>query len=275
MPSCQRAKLEGGEQIVSLEVWIILENRLNAHAGSEELKKVLDRVAQPANDRLPVADALVRRYSLESRHAPSVADTPDDACDDLFMTGSSTDLSPTREAVRQRLAGQWRESVSVVGFARGAITYYVSGRSRSGKQLHRNRLIRCLQYVVVGIYAVLALPVVVVLGVLDDLGIQVPQRARKSGRAVVKGAEASEPVRLADALRTAEKSLWVCWSQSHVALVGAAEDGQPRILWYAAGPSRPKIKPLDASLTWPDGATLELSISDQERDHIRQSNGRP
>lgn len=190
------------------------------------------------------------------------------------MTGSSTDLNPAREAVRQRLAGQWRESVSVVGFARGAVTYYVSGRSRSGKQLHRNRVIRCLQYLVVGVYAVLALPVVVVLGVLDDLGIQVPQRARKSGRVVVKGAEGSEAARLADTLRTAEKSLWICWSQSHVAVVGA-ETGQPRILWYSADSSRPKIKPLDASLTWSDGATLELSISDQERDHIRQSNGRP
>jgi len=191
------------------------------------------------------------------------------------MTGSSTDLNPAREAVRQRLAGQWRESVSVVWFPRGAVTYYVSGRSRSGKQLHRNRLIRCLQYLAVGVYAVLALPVVVVLGVLDDLGIQVPQRARKSGRVVVKGAEGSEAVHLADTLRAAEKSLWICWSQSHVAVVGAAEDGQPRILWYNAGPSRPKIKPLDASLTWPDGATLELSISDAERDHIRQSSGRP
>ncbi len=191
------------------------------------------------------------------------------------MTGSSTALNPTREAVRQRLSSQWREKASVLAFPRGAVVYYVSGRKRNGKPLHSNWFLRALQYLAVGVYAIVAFPVVVVLGVLDDWGIQVPERARKSGRVVVTGAEGSEAVRLADTLRTADRSLWICWSHSHVAVVSAMDGGEPRIIWYASGPTRPKLKPLDASLTWPDGAKVEMSITEAERDHVRTSNGRP
>ncbi|MPY98984.1 MAG: hypothetical protein GEU97_13470 [Actinophytocola sp.] len=191
------------------------------------------------------------------------------------MTGSSTALNPTREAVRQRLSSQWREKAAVLAFPRGAVVYYVSGRKRNGKPLNSNWFLRALQYFAVGVYAIVAFPVIVVLGVLDDWGVQVPERARKSGRVVVTGAEGSEAVWLADTLRTADRSLWVCWSHSHVAIVSAADGGEPRIIWYASGPSRPKLKPLDASLTWPDGAKVEMSITEVERDYARKSNGRP
>ncbi|MPY80425.1 MAG: hypothetical protein GEV04_18600 [Actinophytocola sp.] len=191
------------------------------------------------------------------------------------MTGSSTALNPTREAVRQRLTSQWREKASVLAFPRGAVVYYVSGRKRNGTPLKSNPFLRGLQYLAVGVYAIVAFPVIVVLGVLDDWGIQVPARARKSGRVVVTGADGSEAVRLTDTLREAERSLWVCWSHSHVAIVSAAEGGEPRIVWYASGPSRPKLKPLDTVLIWSDGAKVEMSISQAERDHVRKANGRP
>ncbi|WP_034272440.1 hypothetical protein [Haloechinothrix halophila] len=191
------------------------------------------------------------------------------------MTGSNTALNPTREAVRQRLSSQWREKAAVLAFPRGAVVYYVSGRKRNGKPLHSNGFLRALQYLAVGVYAIVAFPVVVVLGVLDDWGIQVPKRARNSGRVVVTGAEGSEAVRLADTLQTADRSLWICWSHSHAAIVSATDGAEPRIIWYASGPARPKLKPLDASLTWPDDAKVEMSISESERDHVRTSNGRP
>lgn len=190
------------------------------------------------------------------------------------MTGASTNPASARESVRQHLAGQWRESVSVVWCARGTVSYRVAGRSRSGARLSRNRLVRGLRYLAVGVYAVVALPVVIVLGVLDDLGIQVPGRTRRRGRIVAMGAEGSEAVRLADTLRGADGSLWICWSRSHVA-VAAGTDGQPSVLWHGSGSDRPKVQPLQAALTWPDGAELDVAISDQERDHIRRSNGRP
>jgi len=52
----QRAELERGEQVVTFEIGMVLDNLVDAHPRCQQLQQALDRVAQPAHRRLAVAD---------------------------------------------------------------------------------------------------------------------------------------------------------------------------------------------------------------------------
>lgn len=65
----QRAReLECGEEVVTLEVWVVGEHLLNRHACRQNLQQGLDRIAQTSHRRLAVADRRVGRNALQTGH---------------------------------------------------------------------------------------------------------------------------------------------------------------------------------------------------------------
>ena len=65
-------ELQGGQQIVALEVGIILQYVIDRHARRQQLQQAFHRIPQPAHRRLTVADRWVRRDPRQSGHEPTV-----------------------------------------------------------------------------------------------------------------------------------------------------------------------------------------------------------
>jgi len=65
----QGTKLKRGKDVVALKVRIVGEDLVDRHAGGEQLQHAIDRVAQPSDRRLPVADGWVGCDAVEPGHA--------------------------------------------------------------------------------------------------------------------------------------------------------------------------------------------------------------
>jgi hypothetical protein len=97
----------------------------------------------------------------------------------------------------------------------------------------------------------------------------------KLEQARILGQEGSPAVRLADAARDSDRTLWIAWSRSRMALVGSDAERPFRVLWSTPIGQLPKLKSTATSLTWPDGSTVTFEIDKRERALIRARNGRP
>src|SRR3546814_15646465 len=65
---CEGTELERGEQAVTLELRVVLEDLVDGHARSQQLEEVLHGVAKSTDDWLSVADGRVRGDPVETRH---------------------------------------------------------------------------------------------------------------------------------------------------------------------------------------------------------------
>jgi hypothetical protein len=73
---------ERREQVIALQILVVGENVIVRHAGTEQLEQHLNRIAQPADTRLPVAHRRVNRDARKqwvhsnSRHVRLIPNTP-------------------------------------------------------------------------------------------------------------------------------------------------------------------------------------------------------
>lgn len=178
-----------------------------------------------------------------------------------------------REHVRREAARNAGESTSVVRLRVRRSEYRVPGRKRSGAP-RGGRVRSVVLGVVLAPLAVLALPVVVVLGALDDLGIRF--RRHHPGELRVRGASSScAAAEFADAVRGADLDLWLAWSRSQVALLGTSDGCGVRVLWRGTGERRPKVRVVGTTLRWPDGSHVEFVLAEGERNRVVDSSGTP
>lgn len=178
-----------------------------------------------------------------------------------------------RENVRRTAARIVGESTSVVRLRVRRPEYRVPGRRRSGAPRDGGAR-SVLLGVVLAPLAVLAVPVVVVLGALDDLGIQF--RRHRPGVLRVRGAVAScAAAEFADAVRGVDLDLWLAWSRSRVALLGTGDACGVRVLWRGTGERRPKVRVVRKTLRWPDESRVEFDLAEGERDRVADSGGNP
>src|SRR5665811_795822 len=68
--------LKRGEEVVPLKVRVVRENLVNRHPGREEFQKHLDRVPQPADRRLPMADLRISGDAVEASHDSRIPPEP-------------------------------------------------------------------------------------------------------------------------------------------------------------------------------------------------------
>jgi hypothetical protein len=193
--------------------------------------------------------------------------------------GATSDAA--REQVRHELARNWRESVSVIHFYRRRFSYSVPGRKQNGQPATTSTAVRVLRtiaiIVFVVVFAAVFLVLVLVEAALNVLNLELPLSGplSKHGKLSVKGEQGSPAVRLADAARDSDRTLWIAWSHSRMALVGSDAEPPFRVLWSTPIGQRPKLKSTETSLTWPDGSTVTFEIDKRERALIRARNGRP
>ncbi len=179
-----------------------------------------------------------------------------------------------REQARRAAAQLAGETTSVVHFSARSVIYRVPDRRRDGTPRGSNKAKRILRAVVLVPYAVLAFPVIVVLGMLDDIGIQLP--SRKKANSTVNGKNpACAALSFADVVRDTEHDLWLAWSRSQVALLGTSGDRRPEVLWKATGYQRPKLKIAKAKLHWPDESSIDFDLAPAERARISEHQGSP
>ncbi|GAA1966896.1 hypothetical protein [Amycolatopsis minnesotensis] len=186
-----------------------------------------------------------------------------------------------REQIRVHLSAQWRESVSLVHFRRRRFSYDVRGRRGNGHPVsssvaHRvfGKAVLIVALAVVGVFLLLLLVIEAVLN-LVGLELSLSGPLSKQGTLAVRGAPDSPAVQFADAVRVDDRTLWLAWSHSYLAVAVAGENRSSRILWQAPRGQRPKLKATEASLTWPDGSTVRLAITNRERQLVRDRGGRP
>lgn len=79
-PGSHGAELEGGQDVVTLEVLVVSQDLVDSHPAGKQLEDVLDGVAQPTDGRLAVAHRRVRGDPIEPRHAVSVRATTSERC---------------------------------------------------------------------------------------------------------------------------------------------------------------------------------------------------
>jgi hypothetical protein len=65
-------ELKRSQDVVALQVRVVGEDLVDCHARGEQLQHALNRVAQPSDRRLPVADGWVGRDAVESGHALTI-----------------------------------------------------------------------------------------------------------------------------------------------------------------------------------------------------------
>ena len=68
----QGTELQGRQQVIALEIGVVLEHVFDRHARREELEKILDRITQTSNRRLPVATE-TSDVMRSRRNVPKVA----------------------------------------------------------------------------------------------------------------------------------------------------------------------------------------------------------
>jgi hypothetical protein len=182
--------------------------------------------------------------------------------------GAASD--PAREQVRHELARNWRESVSVIHFYRRRFSYSVPGRKQNGQPATTSTAVRVLRtiaiIVFVVVFAAVFLVLVLVEAALNVLNLELPLSGplSKHGKLSVKGEQGSPAVRLADAARDSDRTLWIAWSHSRMALVGIDAEPPFRVLSSTPIGQRPKLKSTETSLTWPDGSTVTFEIDKRE-----------
>lgn len=166
------------------------------------------------------------------------------------------------------------ETTSAVHFSARSVIYRVPDRRRDGTPRGSNKAQRVVRAIVLIPYAILTFPVIVVLGMLDDIGIQF--RSRDKAKATVHGKSPScAALSFADAVRDAEHELWLTWSRSQLALLGTNGDHQPEVLWQATRHQRPKLKIAKTKLHWPDGSSADFDLVPAERTRVSEHHGSP
>jgi hypothetical protein len=187
---------------------------------------------------------------------------------------SNTQVSEQhREQVRRVAAQLAGESTSVVHFCARSVIYRVPDRRRDGTPRGSDKAKRILRAVMLAPLAILTFPVIVILGALDDLGIQVP--SRNQGKITVHGKASCAALSFADAVRGAEQDVWLAWSRSQVALLTMNGEHRPQVLWRATGHQRPKLKITKATLRWPDESRIDFDLTSAERARITEHQGTP
>ncbi|SDP94879.1 hypothetical protein SAMN04487905_11694 [Actinopolyspora xinjiangensis] len=170
-----------------------------------------------------------------------------------------------------QLAG---ETTSVVHFSARSVVYRVPDRRTDGTPRASNKVKRFLRTVILVPYAILVFPVIVVLGMLEDIGIQF--RSRTKSKTTVHGNSPScAALSFADAVRDAEHELSLAWSRSQVALLCANGDHRPEVLWRATGQQCPKLKITKAKLHWPDESSIDFDLAAAERARVTEYQGSP
>ncbi|RCW45150.1 hypothetical protein DFQ14_103114 [Halopolyspora algeriensis] len=171
-----------------------------------------------------------------------------------------------------QLAG---ETTSVVHFSARSVIYRVPDRRRDGTPRGSNKAKRALRAVALAPLAILAFPVIVVLGMLDDIGIQI--LPRNKAKTTVHGKSPScVALSFADAVRDAEHDLlWLAWSRSQAVLLGTNGDHRPEVLWRATGHQRPKLKIAKTTLHWPDESRVDFDLAPAERTRLSEQQGNP
>jgi hypothetical protein len=173
------------------------------------------------------------------------------------MKADKTAPEDVREQVRAMLERQWGQSV--------AVSYF---RLRS--VVARGRPITPVKVLYAIGIAIAIIPWFILGLILSIFDLELPGPAFGRGQVTVTGPKDSLAARVADAVAGLRGHLWLAWSHSHIALVA---DG--RILWQATGTDRPNLDATKAKLTWPDGSTASIELSEAERTRVRERNGRP
>lgn len=179
-----------------------------------------------------------------------------------------------REQVRRVAAQLAGETTSVVHFSARSVIYRVPDRRRDGTPRGTNKAKRVLRAILLIPYAILAFPVIVVLGMLDDIGIQF--RSRDRAKTTVHGKSLScAALSFGDAVRDVEHDLWLTWSRSQVALLGKNGDRRPEVLWQASRHQRPKLTIAKGKLHWPDESSIDFDLAPAERTRLSEHQGSP
>ena len=76
IPVARAPNSRAASRVVTLEVRVVGDHILDRHAGGQQLEEVLDRVAQPPDGRLAVADRGVGRDPVEPRHRKEAYPSP-------------------------------------------------------------------------------------------------------------------------------------------------------------------------------------------------------
>lgn len=168
------------------------------------------------------------------------------------------------------LQEQWRERVAVSYFQMKKVAFDVPGRDQVG------RLRKVLGIVVAVIVAIPMFVFMILVFILNEilevfrLG-KVLDGASRDRLFQVQGAQGCLAETAGDAIKDAGEDIWIAWSHTHAALLGA-----DRILWQSSGPDRPRIELTRSRLTWPDGSTADLrQFSGVERKRLQERNGNP
>ncbi|TWG08348.1 hypothetical protein FHU35_11967 [Saccharopolyspora dendranthemae] len=116
------------------------------------------------------------------------------------------------------------------------------------------------------------IPIALVVSYLADAGIQL--HSRQTGRVFLRGQRDCSGLLFADAIREAGGNVWLAWSKSQVTLLTIGEH-EPQVLWRSPAQQRPALKVAKTNLRWPDGSSVEFSLSSEERTRVVERNGTP
>lgn len=184
-----------------------------------------------------------------------------------------------REAVRLHCAQAWSEYAAVLYLGRLGVSYDVQGRRRDGTRRwrHPERWVAHGGVVVLSIVLLpVLLPILFVVEVFDGVG-RVDARAWQFGqpRLSIAGDRDALAVALGDRVRSYRGELWLVWSRSRVAVVGAAAEQPPRIVWEHDGAADHEVDPGSGAIDFADGSTAGFLPSDAELARLGEYADRP
>ena len=72
-PRGQRTELQGSQEIVTLQVWVVGKHLLDRHTRRQQLEQTRHGIPQTSHRRLAVAQRRVRGDAIESGHVSIIA----------------------------------------------------------------------------------------------------------------------------------------------------------------------------------------------------------
>jgi hypothetical protein len=196
-----------------------------------------------------------------------------------FWWRTDTASEPVREAVRLHCAQAWSEYAAVLYLGRQGVSYDVPGRRRDGTRRWRHPerwLVRGGVVLVSVVLLPVLLPILLVVEVFDGVG-GVDAKAWQFGqpRLSIAGDRESLAVALGDHVRPYRRDLWLVWSSTRLALVGAVADQPPRIVWQQDGAADHDVDPGSGAIDFADGSTVSFLPSDTELARLGEYADRP
>lgn len=201
-----------------------------------------------------------------------------------FWWRTGTASEPVREAVRLHCSQAWSEYAAVLYLGRQGVSYDVPGRRRDGTRKHRRPVRWLVRTISTAVEAVLVgvvllpvlLPVLLVVEVFDGVG-GVDARAWQFGRPRlgIVGDRDSLAVALGDHVRAYRHDLWLVWSTTRIAVVGADSERSPRIVWEQDRAAEHVVDAGSGAVDFVDGSVLSFLPSDTELARLGEYADRP